>query len=173
MKKLLVIAIALFGFSAVSFGQNIATTTATASANIIKPITIKNTVALSFGNIASGAAGTVVLSPASSPTRTPSDGIKLPAINGTVSAASFEIGGEGGSAYTFSFPSASTTIKIGTDGATMTVDNFTTDLSALGDGLIDATSGKQVVLVGATLNMAENQAAGAYTGSFEVKVSYN
>ena len=53
----------------------------------------------------------------------------------------------------------------------MTVDNFVSDPDdanpvTLGGAAIELS-------VGATLNVAANQASGAYTGTFDVRVDYN
>ena len=64
MKKLIVFAIAILGFTAVSFGQ--VNTSAATSATVITPISILKTTDLSFGTLAVSptVAGTLVLSTA-------------------------------------------------------------------------------------------------------------
>ena len=52
----------------------------------------------------------------------------------------------------------------------MTVNNFVSSLGA--DSVLDA-NGAATLGVGATLNVAAQQAAGLYSGSFDVIVAYN
>lgn len=168
MKKgILQISFCLLGFvlSSSAFAQ--ATATATASATIVTPISIAKTADMNFGNIATnGAVGTVVLSPAGG--RTSTGGVTLPAVPGTVTAASFTVSGSGSYTYAITLP-ASVEIQSGSD--VMTVDTFTSTPSTTGA----LTAGSQVITVGATLNLIASQAAGAYTSStpFAVTVNYN
>lgn len=146
------------------------TATATASATIVTPISITKTVDMDFGNVAVGATGgTVVLSTAGS--RTETGGVTLPAVTGTVAAASFTVSGTAGYTYAITIPTSDHTIANG--GNTMVVNSFTSDPS--GTGTLDGTTGEQTLNVGATLNVSALQAAGVYTSStpFEVTVNYN
>ena len=96
MKKLSAIAILVIGFAASSNAQS--TASASASATIISPISITKTVDLDFGNvIASGAAGTVVVTPAG--TRSATGGASLPVTPGTVTSASFDVAGQANFTY--------------------------------------------------------------------------
>src|SRR5688572_5100813 len=116
--KFIALAIAAVGFSANVNAQ--ATASATASATIISPISITKTVDLDFGNVAaSGVAGTVVITPAG--TRSTTGGVSLPVIAGTVTAASFDVAGQGNYTYAITLP-ASVTITSGLNN--MTVDAF-------------------------------------------------
>lgn len=144
--------------------------TASASATIVTPITITKTVDMNFGNAAVQAStgGTVVLAPAS--TRTATSGVTLPAVTGTVAAASFDIAGQANYTYAITLP---TSISINDGGTnTMTVNSFISSPSATGQ--LSAT-GTQTLTVGATLNVGAGQAAGTYTSGspFTVTVNYN
>jgi hypothetical protein len=124
---------------------------------------------MNFGNVAvSTAPGTVVLTPAG--TRTFTGGITLPAVTGTVTAASFTVTGEGSYTYAITLPATATTID---DDAshTMTVDTWTSNPSGTGT----LSSGTQTLTVGATLNVGGSQVAGTYTSDtpFTVTVNYN
>ena len=121
MKKLLVLAFMLFAFSAGTFAQ--ATASATGTATIVAPIGITKTVDMNFGNVAVSGAGTVILAPAG--TRTATGGITLPAITGTVSAASFDVSGNDGYTYTITLPSTDYTITRVSGTETMRRDTFT------------------------------------------------
>ena len=143
--------------------------TANATATIVAPITITQVDDLEFGNLAvqSGTAGTVVMAPAG--TRTKTGGVTLPATTGTFNAADFTIGGTAGYTYAITLPAGALTINSGAN--TMTVDTWTSTPSGTGT----LTGGNETLKVGATLNVAAGQAGGTYqhaTG-FSVTVNYN
>lgn len=170
MKKLLrffSITIILLAFATTTFAQ--VTATATATATIITPIAITKTVDMNFGNVASGptVVGTVVLTPAS--TRTATGSCTLPAVTGTVTAASFTVTGLGTSTYSITLPVGATTITSGAN--TMTVDTWTSTPTPT--GVLAAGTG--TLLVGATLHAGISQAAGVYVSgtAFSVTVNYN
>jgi hypothetical protein len=166
MKKVLLLIILLSGFAATSFAQTLAN--ASASANIITPISITKNLDMSFGNIAvnpTNPGGTVTL-PASSPaTRTFTGGITLPAVTGLVQAAKFTVSGEGTSAYTITIP-GTITITSGTNNMAIVPVSNPSGAGAL-------VGGSQIIYVGGTLTVAPAQAVGAYTGNFDVTVNYN
>jgi len=171
MKSILVplsAALALFICSSKAFAQE--TATATATATIVTPIAITKTTDMNFGNVAvqSTTAGTVVLPPSATPTRTVTGGVTLPATAGTVTAAAFTVTGEDGYTYSISLPSS---VAITSGANSMTVGSFTSSPSGTGT----LTSGTQTLYVGATLSVAAAQAAGTYVSStpFNVTVNYN
>jgi hypothetical protein len=141
--------------------------TATTSATIITPIAITKTVDMNFGNVAVSPtiAGTVVLAPAG--TRTKTGGVTLPAVAGTVTAASFNVTGLGTSTYAITLPGTIT--LAGVPSGTMTVGTFISTPSGTGA----LTAGVQTLLVGATLNVAAAQAAGVYTNTTDLTVTVN
>ena len=153
--------------STVSAAQNSATTSATATANIVSPIAISNSGPLNFGDVvATALLGTVVVGPGSG--RTSTGGTFLGSSAG-VSAAAFTVTGATGYAYTVSFPLSPISIT-GPGAATMSVDTFTSN-PATSNGLL--TGGTQALTVGGTLHVAANQPLGAYSGLFNVTVTYN
>jgi hypothetical protein len=164
----LVTAAALTLASTLSAAQNSATTTASAKANIISPITLVKVVGadLNFGDVVPGAvAGTVTVDPASA--RTSGGGVSLG--NGAaVSAAAFTVGGAGSATYSITLPGSAVTITSGANN--MTVTGFTSSPSLTGTL---SAGGTQTLSVGGTLNVGINQAVGAYTGTFSVTVAYN
>lgn len=165
--KLFAIAIVVLGFASNSFAQ--VTATATATGTIITPITIANTGNMNFGNVAvSATGGTVILAPAG--TRTITGGVTLPAVPGTVAAAHFLVTGTNNYTYSITLPVVATTVTSGAN--TMTVTAFTSNPGTT--GTLSAT-GTQTIDVGATLNIAANQAAGTYVSGtpFPVIVNYN
>jgi len=167
MKKLIALFAAIVLVSGFATVNAQVTATATGSAIVITPIAISKTTDMNFGNVAvSATAGTVILTPAS--TRTKSGGVTLPAAAGTVAAAAFAVTGLGASTYSITLP---TTYTITSGSNNMIVDTFTSTPSGIGT----LSSGAQTVQVGATLNVAALQAAGTYTNAtgFNVTVNYN
>ncbi|MBL0316158.1 MAG: DUF4402 domain-containing protein [Flavobacteriales bacterium] len=169
MKKFIVLSVALvMTVGAFAQGNPTASATATASANIIQPLQIAKTADLAFGNIASGTAdGTVVI--AVDGARTSTGGVTLIEAGNVSNAASFDVTGLADASFTIEVP---TSIVIETAGGAdqMTVDNFVSSLGA--DSVLDV-NGEATLEVGATLNVSAQQAAGLYSGSFDVIVAYN
>jgi len=170
LQKFLILAVAMTGISTASFAQtDVKTATVTASATIITPITITKIDDLNFGNIVSTTAGgKVVLSPAGVRTEA---GVQLPAVTGTVTAASFTVTGQDGYAYAVTLPTTAYSIATGTGSANqlMSLDTFTSNTTGT------LTGGTQTLKVGATLTLVANQIAGTYIGTtpFNVSVNYN
>lgn len=165
-KMSLTLAILITGFSSSLFAQ--ASATASATATIVTPIAIGKTADMNFGNVAVINSGTVILAPAG--TRTSTGGVTLPATNGTVTAASFNVTGEGAYTYSITLPASHTITHTNTVNE-MVVNNFTSAPSGTGA----LTSGAQVLNVGATLNVGSGQLAGTYSSGspFSVTVNYN
>src|ERR1700744_6017200 len=136
-----------------SFAQ--ASATASASANIITPISITKTVDMNFGNVAVSAttAGTVILSTGGTRTTGGAGGVTLPAVAGTVAAATFTVSGL--ASYTYAITLTSSAVI--TDGSThqMTVNGFTSNPSST--GTLGASTGTQTLQLGATLNVTAGQ----------------
>lgn len=165
--KLIATAFVLIVSASSSFAQ--ATASATSTATIVTPISITKTVDMNFGNVAVqvGTGGTVVMTPAG--VRSVTGGVTLPAVVGTVAAASFTVNGQGTYTYAITLPAAALTLTSGPN--TMTADTWTSSPSATGA----LTAGTQTLNVGATLNVAAAQAAGLYVSGtpFNVTVNYN
>ncbi len=161
-------AVILITFAAVNVNAQV-TATAGSEATIITPIAITKTVDLNFGNIAvqPNNGGTVVLAPDGS--RTSTAGVTLPVSSGTVSAASFNVTGDGNRTFSITLPTSAITLTSGSNN--MTMDTFTSTPSGTGT----LAGGSQTVTVGATLIVNSGQTAGLYTnedGLF-VTVNYN
>jgi hypothetical protein len=163
-----------------AFGQSTASASGSATAHIFVPIAITPGATLAFGKVAPTASnGTLVLATDNSVTPT-----NVTAIAGsTTTAGSFNVTGEKGAAFSVTLPS-STSLS---DGAShsMTVDTFTikwTNNTNVAGSLISsggtATLGTLVgggaagLAVGGTLHVNSAQAAGDYTGSYNVDVAY-
>jgi hypothetical protein len=171
MKKIsfLLTTVVLVAISAISYGQQTASATASASATIITPISISKTVDLNFGNVAvGGTSGTVAITAAG--VRSATGGVTLPATAGSPAAASFTVTGQGSYTYAITLPSTATTIDDGLSH-TMTVGTFVSNPGTTGT----LSSGTQTLTVGATLNVGANQTPGVYTSAtpFTVTVQYN
>ncbi len=163
------IAYLLFFLLTANFASAQSTASATASATILTAISITKTVDMSFGNISvqASSGGTVILTPAGA--RSVTGGVSLPATSGTVTAASFTIGGEGSYTYSITLPGTAHTITSGSNS--MTVTAFSSNPSGTGT----LSSGAQTLTVGGTLNVSAGQAYGTYTSEtgFNVTVNYN
>jgi hypothetical protein len=127
---------------------------------------VTNTRPLSFGRFVADTGGTITLTTVGGRSKT---GGVVPIGGGTVSSASFSLT-ETGSGKSLNFreitiPTTAVTMSNGT--SSMTISNFVSDPNTTVLG-----TGKTVVLVGATLTVAPNQASGTYTGSFEITVNY-
>jgi hypothetical protein len=170
ISKFFTLAIVMIAFSASTFAQ--VSATATASATIVSPIAIANASNMNFGNIAvSASLGTVVLPAAAGvPVRTVTGGCTLPAVAGTVSAASFTVTGEAAFTYAITLPASA---SLTGPGPAMTANTFVSSPTVAAGGVL--TGGTQTLYVGATLNVAGSQTAGAYTTAapFTVTVNYN
>ena len=121
---------------------------------------------LEFGSVAGdgSSSGTVIINPDTGAKTVTGGAVDF---GGTPSAAaSWQIAGSKQCTVILTFP-ASITVTSG--GDTTTVDTFNPDLT---NPILIPNSGKITFKVGATLNVGVNQAAGTYTGTFNVNVIY-
>jgi hypothetical protein len=163
--KFLAIAVVILAFSGAANAQTV-TATSQAAAMIVAPLTITNTAGLHFGTIMRGAtAGTVTVE--TDGDRTFTGGVTLSPINPVHTVATFTIEGEAGRAYTIDLPAS---INITGAGDPMAVATFVSDPA---EGTYTPVGVSTTLLVGATLSVAADQAAGLYTGTFDVSVNYN
>ena len=138
-----------------------------ANAEIVAPITLTHDTgaALNFGTVASGDAGTVIVTTAGA-----LDGASTAdTLNGsTYSADAFTVSGDAG--RSFSITTTGGTVADG--GNSM---SFTTTPSANSGTLSSPASGNGSAsfTVGGTLSVGASQAAGSYTGSYDATVTYN
>jgi spore coat protein U-like protein len=152
------------------------TATANASATIVQDLTIEKTNDLNFGVvIPSSSASSFILAPAGGLTISVGSVSQILGDQTAASpeAAAFEVTGSGISIFTISLP---TSIDItNTNDDTMTVDTFTSSLPVAGvtlGGVLGDLSVTEDFTVGAKLNVGADQAAGLYTGTFDVTVNY-
>lgn len=174
MKKSTLIALSVVAVAALlvpagSAMAQSASAAGSATATIVRPLTLAASDTLRFGNIAVGTTGgTVTITPANvlsfSGDSTPISGLPT-------GPASFNVTGASSLGFSISLPSTSTTITNGTAAQDMTVSPLT--LSAASGTLSSAALGLASFTVGGTLTVAGSQAAGNYTGTFNVMVAYN
>ena len=143
-----------------------ATAGASGSATLVAPLSVVRTEDLDFGSlVASGTAGTATIN-ASTDARTTAGGV-TPA-GGSPMAAHFTAAGRIGAIALIALPASITVIR-GGGSETMSITSISSNGATLrifpGTATID-------VAVGGTLNVAANQTAGAYTGTFTVNVFY-
>lgn len=149
-------------------GTPTASATGTASANIVQPLEMAKIADLAFGNIAAGtAAGVVTI--ATDGSRTATGGVTLNAAGSVQNAASFDINGLADANFDVNLP-ASITFETEDGTEQMNVENF---VSSLGDESVLDANGEASLSVGANLNVDAQQAAGLYSGTFDVIVAYN
>lgn len=161
----LTIGLALFAGKDAGAQQSSATASANANAAIVAAISISNTVDLDFGQVvAGGTSGTVAMSAGGS--RSAVGGVTLGS-TGSAAPASFIVSGDANASYSITLPGS---MSLTSGGNNMTVNTFTS--SPNGSGTLGG-GGSQNLNVGATLQVGASQAAGSYTGSFNVTVAYN
>ena len=162
--KFFTLSAAIFAFSNISFGQSSATETANAGANILKPIAINNTQNLDFGDIISQtAAFTVTVSTAG--VRSASTATAI--LNAVGEQAIFSVTGQESQSFKVTLP-ANVSIKSGENSMNITGFNHNFGATPKLNG-----SGNATLNVGAVLNVGDTQAAGEYTGKFNVPVAYD
>ncbi len=183
MKKLIVSAIVILGFSAISFGQNSDFKTAIASGTIITPLHMGSVTNMQFGNIVANAAGNVVLaSDGSTPVHYDAGVPAYIVNNGNPTHAIFDVSGQGGYAFNVTLSNLPTVVTHKTDATTtMSISDFTSNVTGTTltgtanlSGSATGQSGTYQVFVGATLHVGTGQKAGLYESTpFQVAVNYN
>lgn len=138
----------------------------TATATVIAPITVTSGDDLEFGSFAANGAGTVTIGADGSRTSS-GDVVEVTADAGGV--GTFTLGGEPSTSYSVTLPSGSITLSDTLGLNSMSAGSFTADNLT---GSLDGT-GAGSLSVGATLEVADGQAAGDYSGTFTVSVDYN
>ena len=162
--KIFTLTVAIFAFSNISFGQSSATANANAGANILKPIAITKTQNLDFGDIISQTTGfTVIVTTAG--TRSASNATAI--LTAVGKQATFSVTGQENQTFKVTL-TASVSIKDGGVNS-MSIEGFNHDLGTT--PTLDE-DGNATLNVGATLTVGAAQAAGAYTGTFDVTVVY-
>ena len=163
-KVFILMLIILLSGAGMSYAQTSATASFTASATIIQPIGITTTSNMNFANLDAKSGGAVILTPEN--TRISTGGVAL-AENASVSAASFEVTGEEGFAFSISLPKDEFILANGSES--MIIKDFTSSLAEGGS----LTGGSKIVRVGATLKVNPNQTPGVYNSRSPMNVTVN
>jgi hypothetical protein len=159
LKAAVVAAVAAAGFA--STGAQAATASANANAQILAPVTLVNNLSLEFGTVVPDTVGGNV-SISTGGVRSCGGALVC---GGTFRAAEFEVNGTDGFNVVVSIPVTSTTLTSGANS--MAVNSLSAS-----SGLITLTAGADLFTVGGTLVVGANQAAGVYTGTFNVSADY-
>lgn len=153
-----------------AFAQvNTATQSTAGSATIIQPISLAVASSLSFGTVVrpSSGSGSVVISNTGGVTTT---GGAVVLASSTTSYPTYTVGGEGGQAYTVTFPATMT--LTGPSASTITVSLTHSAFAANLSGAL-GSAGTATFTAGGTLPLTSTSTTGAYTGSYSVTVTYN
>lgn len=157
------LAATLTGISGVA---SAATVNGDASATILAPIAVSQTVAMDFGSISGD------VSNSSTATLDTADGVTTSAdawSNGVGVSGGFDVTGGVTAVYDITVPPGAITITAdGGGGQTMTVDTFT---SSANSGTIDGVVNTDFT-VGATLHIGINQFEDSYSGTYVMTVNY-
>ena len=159
------------GFSARIMAQ--ATESTDVAANVVIPIAISETSSLHFGTmtVLAGTGGTCVLSTLG--VRTQTAGVNLSVQAPLASNATYNVTGQVNTSYSITLPAKITVTFLSNR---MTIGRLVARPASMGaDGLTGTLSsaGNDNFTVGGTLNVLPDQAAGLYTGTFNVTVVYN
>lgn len=129
--------------------------------------TLSNSAGLSFGAFTAGSGGTILVG--SSGARSKTGSVLLVSQGAAAAAAQFTVSGTPNAVFTISLPADGTVLL--SDGAshTMALNGFISSPNAVGTL---SGGGSQLITVGATLTVGNQQAPGAYSGSFTVTVNY-
>ncbi len=130
------------------------------------PLSVVATGDLVFGRFVAGAGGTVTVSANGSAVA--SGAVFVPA-SSVVAPATFAVSGEPDFVFALTLP-ADQQVTLTSNGASMALSDFT---SAGGTTRQLNALGVQNLSIGATLNVASGQSAGAYSGAFSIMVEYN
>jgi len=143
-----------------------ASDTGTATATVMTPISISADTALDFGAFSPSTGGTVTI--ATDGARSSTGAVVLSSTD-TGNNGVFTVTGQASATYAITLPSDGT-VTIDSGANSMDVDTFTSNPS--GTGTLSG-GGSQTLNVGATVTVGSSQAAGSYSGTFDVSVEYN
>lgn len=169
MKKTITAALAvlLFGGTVGVCAATTGSSTGEAQAVIIAPLTLTHNsgAKLNFGNVVNISAGTVTVSAKDGSVTT--SGVAWQ--GGTTSADQFTLTGANGIPFTVSVPS-SITVNNGSDN--MTIGSVTSFCGTGATSSCVSSTGGTAVSIGGTLSVSAAQAAGTYTGTYTLSVTY-
>ena len=163
--RLAVVGAALGAISFASAANAATSATATATAEVLSTLSVTADTSLDFGQIAANTGGTVTVNADSSVSKS---GALIS--TGTRAPATFTVVGSKGASVVLTLPS--TTATLTRSGGTETMDLSGFNSNPNGAFQLDATTGSASFSVGGTLTVASAQAAGVYSGTFQVSVEY-
>lgn len=169
-KKILILIVAILGFSYNSFAQP-SDVSAFGTIRILTPMTITKDLDLRFGTVVltGNAAGTVVIGHTGANVRNLGPFTDIVTGADSFGAAQFTVRGTPNERFGVSLPDVD--VLLTGPGTSLIVNTFTTNHDSSVDRLNGL--GEKIILVGATLHIPANQTGGAYSGTFSVTVSYN
>ena len=171
MKKLLLSAIVILGFTAATFAQSSATATATTT--LITPISILKKADLNFGTIASSNTdGTITIASASTGDVSRTGGVTQ-VTGSSTSAAKFTVTGESTSSISVLYPTNAITLTNTTDGKTNTLSLAPSIPSSTASAHL--VGGTLDIYVGGVLTVPALTVSGTYTNTTDLTliVNYN
>lgn len=146
-----------------------ASSSATASATIVAPMTISSATNLSFGSFDASRPGTVTVDTAGNRT---ASGVVLS--GGNPAAATFSISGQSGLSYNIAYTGTSATLSNGADAIGLAIvsdlGGAASSSGAVSSGTLSA--GPTTLRVGGTLTVNSRMPAGTYSGTISVTVQY-
>ena len=161
MKKLILLSALAAFYGSHAYAQQSASATGTAKVKIVKPIAISEQRQLNFGAVYSDSdGGTITIANSSAGTPTFSGLAEDSASGETPASGHFSITAEGARSYNISVDS------------TVTLSGTGSDMTATLSPSATSASGDSDLYVGGVLTVAGNQAAGDYTGTYNVTVAY-
>ena len=152
----------------IASAQNGASKTASITTTIIQGLSVTNTSSLRFGAMIPGSlGGTATVSPNGSLSATGTISL-LTASAYPTSAAAFNLLGAPNLAYTITLP---TSVTLTLQGGSNTILLTALTSSPTASGSLSST-GTGALKVGGTITVSSSQAAGVYSGTFTVTLSY-
>jgi hypothetical protein len=147
-----------------------ATTSATASATILQPITLVKSTDLAFGSMVRPSTGSNVITVSElTGVRSLTGGGDAALGAATNTRATYSVGGDGGATFSVTIPPSVTLVR---SGGTETLP--VTLASSAGTGTLSAgTTGTANFGVGGSLPLSTTTVPGSYSGTFNVTVGYN
>ncbi len=166
MKKLILAAalVALSAGTAQAATGNSASTIGIANASVVTSLKITHTLgaSLAFGSFSAGTGGTIVVNQAGAGSVTGDVGLMSNSSNG---ADGFTVTGDTTRTFTVTTSTGNTVTTGGTTPSTM-------PFAVSAPATATLVAGTYALKIGGTLTVANAQAAGAYTGTYTVTITY-
>ena len=176
MKKIIACAAIVAGLlagssAALAQAANTDTETTTGSVTIIRPLTITKNTDLAFGRVVQPRSGTGTVSIANNSNTTVAGSGAVALTGLPTSRATYTVEGEGGQVVVTSIP-LSFDLSNGTDTLAVTLLPDFGSTVTLSGALADSANGTAALNVGGSFDLPSTISSGAYTGTFDVTVTY-